>query len=295
MVISLWLIATITFFILHNIPGGPFTREKALPPEVVAALNEKYHLDDPLLKQYADYLKGIVTFDLGPSFQYIGVEVTDLIKDGFPVSAKLGGATSLLVLFLGVPLGIISALKKNKWEDYLVTILATMGVAVPGFVIATVIIYIFSAKLGWLPSNGLDTWRHYIGPSVALGGFSLAFVSRLMRSSMLEVIQQDYIRTARAKGLSEFRVIIKHALKNAILPVVTFMGPMIAAIMTGSFIIERIFVIPGMGKYFVESVGNRDYTVIMGATVFYAAFSIVMILLVDLFYGLVDPRIKLED
>jgi len=295
MVISLWLIASITFFILHNIPGGPFTREKALPPEVVAALNEKYHLDDPLLKQYADYLKGIVTFDLGPSFQYIGVEVTDLIKDGFPVSAKLGGATSLLVLFLGVPLGIISALKKNKWEDYLVTILATMGVAVPGFVIATVIIYIFSAKLGWLPSNGLDTWRHYIGPSVALGGFSLAFVSRLMRSSMLEVIQQDYIRTARAKGLSEFRVIIKHALKNAILPVVTFMGPMIAAIMTGSFIIERIFVIPGMGKYFVESVGNRDYTVIMGATVFYAAFSIVMILLVDLFYGLVDPRIKLED
>ncbi len=175
------------------------------------------------------------------------------------------------------------------------TIMATMGVAVPGFVIATVIIYIFSAKLGWLPSNGLDTWRHYIGPSVALGGFSLAFVSRLMRSSMLEVIQQDYIRTARAKGLSEIRVIVKHALKNAILPVVTFMGPMIAAIMTGSFIIERIFVIPGMGKYFVESVGNRDYTVIMGATVFYAAFSIVMILLVDLFYGLIDPRIKLED
>jgi len=295
MVISLWLIASITFFILHNIPGGPFTREKALPPEVVAALNEKYHLDDPLLKQYADYLKGIVTFDLGPSFQYIGVEVTDLIKEGFPVSAKLGGATSLLVMILGVPLGIISALKKNKWEDYLVTILATMGVAVPGFVIATVIIYIFSAKLGWLPSNGLDTWRHYIGPSIALGGFSLAFVSRLMRSSMLEVIQQDYIRTARAKGLSEFRVIVKHALKNAILPVVTFMGPMIAAIMTGSFIIERIFVIPGMGKYFVESVGNRDYTVIMGAVVFYAAFSIVMILLVDLFYGLIDPRIKLED
>lgn len=295
MVISLWLLATITFFILYSIPGGPFTSEKALPPEVIEALNEKYHLNDPIMKQYVDYLKGIITFDLGPSFQYIGVEVTDLIKEGFPVSAKVGLVTSCLVVLLGVPLGVISALKKNRWEDYLVTIIATIGVAVPGFVIATIMNYVFSARLDWLPSNGLDSWKHYIGPSIALGGFSLAFIARLMRSSMLEVIQQDYIRTARAKGISEARVIGKHALKNASLPVIAFIGPMIAAVMTGSFVIERIFGIPGMGKFFVESVGNRDYTVIMGATVFYAAFSMIMIFVVDLIYGLIDPRIKLKE
>lgn len=295
MVITLWFVVTITFFLMHAIPGGPFTSEKALPDEVLEALNEKYHLNDPLYKQYFDYLLGVVTFDLGPSFKRIGVTVNELIIAGFPVSAKLGGMASLLIIVMGIPLGIISALKQNSITDYIVTIIATVGVAVPGFVIATLMIYVFSSKLDLLPSHGLDTWKHYIAPVISLSGFSLAFVARLMRSSMLEVLQQDYIRTARAKGLPEIVVIAKHALKNALIPVVTYMGPMIAAILTGSFVIERIFAIPGMGKHFVESVGNRDYTVLMGITIFYAAFAIFMILLVDVAYGFIDPRIKLGE
>lgn len=295
MIITLVFVATITFFLMHAIPGGPFQSEKALPEAVIQALNEKYHLSDPLWKQYFDYMKGVFTFQLGPSFKRVGTTVNDLIYAGFPISAKLGFFSTLMVVFLGIPAGIISALKPNKWEDYLVTILATLGVAVPSFVLGALIIYIFSSKLGWLPAFGLTSWKHYIGPVVALSGFSLAFVARLTRSSVLEVMQQDYIRTARAKGLPEFVVIMKHALKNALIPVVTYLGPMIAAIMTGSFIVEKIFAIPGIGKYFVESVSSRDYTVLMGTTIFYAAFSISMIFLVDIAYGFIDPRIKLGE
>lgn len=295
MVITLWFVITITFFLMHAIPGGPFSSEKQLPEEVLEALNEKYNLNDPLYKQYFDYLKGVLVFDFGPSFKRVGVMVNDLIYSGFPVSAKVGGVSILMIVLMGIPLGIISALKQNSLTDYIVTIMATIGVAVPSFVIATVIIYVFSSRLGFLPSHGLTTWRHYVGPVISLSGFSLAFVARLTRSSMLEVMQQDYIRTARAKGLDEGVVIFKHALKNALIPVVTYMGPMIAAILTGSFVIERIFAIPGMGKHFVESVGNRDYTVIMGITIFYAFFAIVMILVVDILYGLIDPRIKFSD
>jgi oligopeptide transport system permease protein len=280
---------------MHAIPGGPFTREKPLPPAVIKALEEKFKLNQPLHMQYFDYVKGVFTFDFGPSFQKVGVDVTDMILEGLPASAKIGMLAVLVVLLIGIPLGIISALKQNKWEDYVVTILATIGVTIPSFVVATLIIYVFSAKLQILPSFGLKTWKHFIGPVIALSGFSLAFVARLTRSSMLEVLQQDYIRTARAKGLSEFVVIGKHALKNALIPVITYVGPMIASILTGSFVIEKIFAIPGMGKYFVESVGNRDYTVIIGVTVFYAAFYIIMVFIVDIIYGIVDPRIKLHD
>ncbi|RKD26385.1 oligopeptide transport system permease protein [Caminicella sporogenes DSM 14501] len=295
MFITLFLVITITFFLMHAIPGGPFTREKPLPPAVIEALEAKYKLDQPLWKQYLDYLKGVATFDLGPSFQRVGVTVNQLIEEGFPVSAKIGGGAVLMVVVLGIPLGVISALKQNKWQDQLVMILATLGVTIPSFVMATAIIYIFSSKLGWLPSHGLTSWKHMIGPVIALGGFSLSFVARLTRSSMLEVLQQDYIRTARAKGLSEFVVVGKHALKNALIPVVTYIGPMIAGILTGSFVIEKIFAIPGLGKHFVESVGNRDYTVLMGVTIFYAAFLLVMILIVDILYGFIDPRIKIGD
>ncbi|MCD6436245.1 MAG: ABC transporter permease [Clostridiales bacterium] len=295
MIITLWFVITITFFLMHAIPGGPFADEKVLPAEVLEELNEKYHLDDPLYKQYFDYLAGVMTFDFGPSFKRVGVDVIDLIYAGFPVSAKVGGLAVLVVIILGIPIGIISALKQNSLTDYIVTIFATLGVAVPSFVIATLIIYIFSSRLSVLPSHGLGTWKHYIGPVISLSGFSLAFVARLTRSSMLEVLQQDYIRTARAKGLPEIVVIGKHALKNALIPVITYMGPMIAAILTGSFVIERIFAIPGMGKHFVESVGNRDYTVLMGITIFYAFFAIVMILIVDIAYGFIDPRIKLGE
>lgn len=295
MIITLWLVITLTFLLMHAIPGGPFTREKALPPAVIKALEAKFKLDQPLWRQYTDYIGGVMRLELGPSFQKVGVTVNDMIKEGFPVSAKVGGLAILVILILGIPAGIISALKNNKWEDQLVRFLATLGVTIPSFVLATILIYVFSAKLGWFPSFGIRSWKHYVLPVIALSGYSLAFVARLTRSSMLEVLQQDYIRTARAKGLSEFVVIGKHALKNALIPVVTYVGPLIAGILTGSFVVERIFAIPGMGKHFVESVGNRDYTVLMGMTVFYALFLVIMVLIVDILYGFIDPRIKVGE
>jgi oligopeptide transport system permease protein len=278
---------------MHSIPGGPFTRERPVPDEILKSLNEKYNLDAPLYVQYFDYMKGLVTFDLGPSYSKIGTTVNDLLVAGFPTSAKIGLMASLLIVILGIPVGIISALKQNKPIDYFVMFMATLGVTVPSFVIATLIIYVFAGKLGWIPSFGLSTPLGYIGPVIALTGYSLSFVARLTRSSMLEVLRQDYIRTARANGLKEFSVIGKHAVKNALIPVVTYIGPMIAAILTGSFVVEKIFAVPGMGRYYVESVTNRDYTTIMGMTVFYAAFYIIMVLFVDIAYGFIDPRIRL--
>lgn len=291
-IITILLIATITFFMMHSIPGGPFTREKPVPDAILKVLNEKYHLDDPVIVQYFDYMKGLVTFDLGPSFSKVGVDVVELIKGGFPVSGKIGLLASILIVLVGIPFGIISALKQNRPIDYTVMFMATLGVTVPSFVIATLIIYFFAGILGWLPTFGLSSPLGYIGPVVALSGYSLSFVTRLTRSSMLEVLRQDYIRTARANGIKELTVMARHAVKNALIPVVTYVGPMIAAIMTGSFVIERIFALPGMGGYFVESITNRDYTTIMGMTVFYAAFYIIMVLLVDVAYALIDPRIK---
>ncbi len=293
-IVTLFIVCTLTFAMMHAVPGGPFTGERNLPANVLEALEKKYHLDDPLWKQYLDYLKGVVTLDFGPSYKKDGVMVSDMLSQGFPVSARLGGITSLIIIGLGVPLGIFSALKRGRWPDYIITVFATLGIAVPTFVLGTLILYIFGAKLSWIPTFGLDTWRHYIGPAVSLSGFSLAFVLRLTRSSMLEVMSQDYIRTARAKGLSWGRVIGKHALKNALIPVVTYVGPMIAGIMTGSFVTEKIFAIPGMGKFFVEAISNRDYTVIMGTTLFYAAFAAAMILVVDIVYVVLDPRIKFD-
>lgn len=291
--ITLLIITTLIFFMMHSIPGGPFTRERPVPDEIMKALNEKYNLDAPLYEQYFDYLKGLVTFDLGPSYSKIGTTVNELLISGFPASAKIGGFASILIVVLGIPVGIISALKQNKPIDYFVMFMATIGVTVPSFVMATLIIYLFAGQLGWLPTFGIDTPLGYIGPVLALSGYSLSFVARLTRSSMLEVLRQDYIRTARANGIREYKVIAKHAVKNALIPVVTYIGPMVAAIMTGSFVIERIFAIPGMGRYFVESVTNRDYTTLLGITVFYSAFYIVMVLLVDVAYGLIDPRIRL--
>ncbi|MCF7925107.1 MAG: ABC transporter permease [Candidatus Izimaplasma sp.] len=291
---TLLVIATITFFLLRAIPGGPFTREKPLPDAIIRALNEKYNLDEPLFIQYLSYIKGLLTFDLGPSYRILGYTVNDIIISGFPTSALIGGIASLLIVVIGIPLGIVSALKQNSPVDYMVMFMATLGVTVPNFIIATLIIYIFSTQLGWLPSNGISNPLGYIGPVIALMGYSLSFVSRLTRSSMLEVLRQDYVRTARANGISERKVIFKHALKNALIPVITYVGPMVAAILTGSFVVEKIFAIPGIGRYFVQGVTNRDYTVIMGMTVLYSAFYIFMILLVDLAYSWIDPRIRLE-
>jgi len=292
--LTIFLIATVTFFMMRAIPGGPFTRERAIPDEILRVIEAKYNLDAPLFVQYLDYLKGLVTFDLGPSFQKVGTSVNDLIISGFPNTAKIGFFAVLAIICIGIPIGVLSALKQNKPLDYFVMFLATLGVTIPSFVIATVFIYIFAGKLGWVPPFGLKTFSSYFGPILALSGYSLAFVSRLTRSSMLEVLRADYIQTARANGLSEFSVIVKHAVKNAIIPVITYLGPTIASIMTGSFIVEKIFAIAGIGRYFVESVTNRDYTTLMAVTVLYAAFYVIMVLLVDIAYALIDPRIRFE-
>ena len=292
--LTLFIIILLTFIFMHAVPGGPFTREKQLPPKVQEALNQKYHLDDPLPKQFFDYLKGLARLDLGPSFKYQGKSVNDFISEGFPVSAKLGLITLVFIVLIALPLGILAAIKNGKWQDVFVMTLATLGVTIPSFVIATALIYVFSFRLELLPTFGLDSWQGYILPIIALGGYSISFIARLMRSSLLEVMKQDYIRTARMQGQTEFKVITRHALRNALIPVITILGPTVAGLLTGSFVIEKIFAIPGMGVYFVDSVAQRDYTAIMGMTIFYATFLIVMIFLVDMFYMMIDPRIKYE-
>ena len=294
MVVTLFMIALLTFILMHVVSGGPFSMEKQVPKAVLEALNEKYHLNDPLWKQFLDYMGGLIRLDLGPSFKYQGKTVNDFINNGLPFSATLGGITLVFVLIASIPMGIVAALKNGKWQDMLLMALATIGVTIPSFVIATGLMYIFSFQLGWTPTYGVDTWQGWILPSVALGGYSISFLARLMRSSLLEVMGQDYIRTARAKGISEGRVIVKHALRNALIPVVTVLGPTVANLLTGSFVIEKIYAIPGMGSHFVNSVTQRDYTTIMGMTIFYAAFLIAMIFIVDIFYCLIDPRIKYE-
>lgn len=294
MLLALFAIATITFFMMHSIPGGPFTSERKLPEAVEAAIAAKYKLDQPIFTQYLDYMKGLFRLDLGPSFNYEGISVIQFINDGFPVSAKLGGMTIIFCIVFALPLGIVAALKNGKWQDMLTMFIATIGVTIPSFVIASLLMYIFSLKLGWLPSFGLDSWKSYLLPVIALGGYTLSYLARMMRSSLLEVMGQDYIRTARAKGLSEIQVILRHALRNALIPLITILGPTIAGLLTGSFVIEKIFAIPGLGQHFVNSITNRDYTTIMGVTIFYAAILIAMTFIVDIFYGLIDPRIKLD-
>ena len=294
MLASLFMIILLTFVIEHSIPGGPFTSDRKVSPEVEAALNEKYHLNDPLPKQFLDYLGGILHGDFGPSYKYTGKEVNDFISNGFPVSAKLGGLTVLFVVLASIPMGILAAVKNGKWQDMLIMAVATIGVTIPSFVIASLLIYVFSFRLEILPTFGLDSWKGYILPIITLGGYSISYLARQMRSSLLEVMGQDYIRTARAKGLSEVKVITRHALRNAMIPVITVLGPTIANLLTGSFVVEQIFAIPGLGVHFVNSVSQRDYTTIMGVTVFYAAFLMAMVFVVDVFYVLIDPRIKYE-
>ena len=239
-------------------------------------------------------MSGILHGDLGPSYRYTGKQVNDFIANGFPVSAKLGFITIIFVLLAAIPMGILAAVKNGKWQDMIVMAVATIGVTIPSFVIASGLIYIFAFKFNFLPSFGVESWKGYILPVIALGGYSVSYMARLMRSSLLEVMGQDYIRTARAKGLSETKVILKHAMRNALIPVITVLGPTIANLLTGSFVVEKIFAIPGLGVHFVNSVSQRDYTTIMGVTIFYASFLMAMIFLVDIFYCLIDPRIKYE-
>ena len=284
MLAAMLAIIVLTFCLMHAVPGGPFTSDRKATPEVEAALNEKFGLNDPLPVQLLRYMGGLLHGDFGPSYKYTGKTVNEFIETFFPVSAKIGLITVVFVLLAAIPMGIFAAVKNGKWQDMLIMAVATIGVTIPSFVIASLLIYFFSHQLGWTPAYWDWSAAGYILPVVALGGYSVSYLARLMRSSLLEVMGQDYIRTARAKGLSEFKVITRHALRNALLPIITVLGPTVAGLLTGSFVIETIFAIPGLGKWFVNGVSQRDYTTIMGITIFYAAFLMAMTLIVDIFY-----------
>lgn len=292
--LTIFLVATITFFLMHSVPGGPFVAEKSISAQAQAALNAKFGMDKPLIVQYKNYMTGVLKGDFSVSLRQRGWEVSNIIKTKFPVSAKLGGMAAALALCVGIPLGSVAALKRGKWIDNVIIVFTTCGIAFPSFVVCAVTMLIFGVKLGWLPTVGLSMPANYVLPVFALSFYPMAYITRLMRSSMLDVIGQDYMRTARAKGLSQSKCLFKHALRNAILPVITYAGPMIAYILVGSFIVEKIFVIPGLGGQFVSSITNRDYTVIMGTTIFLATLVIVMNVVVDIIYKIVDPRIELK-
>jgi oligopeptide transport system permease protein len=290
---TLFIVITLVFFMLRAIPGGPFTREKPLPEATRERLEAAYGLDKSNFEQYLMYMGNLFKGDLGPSFRKPAYSVNELLATGIPQTAQVGGLAVIFVVSVGIPLGVVSALKANSYIDYGGMVIATIGVTVPSFVIGSLFI-LLAQYVDWIPVGGLDKPISYVGPVIALSGYSLAFVTRLTRSSMLEVLRQDYIRTARANGISEFKVIFKHALKNSLIPVVTYVGPMIAALMTGSFVIERIFDINGIGRFFTESIGSRDYTLVIGVTLFYAGFYIFMVFLVDILYSIIDPRIRLS-
>ena len=295
LLISLFMVATLTFVLMQAIPGDPFTQEKAIPEEILKAMYRHYGLDQPWYVQYGRYLKGLITWDLGPSFKYQGRTVTEIIKEGFPVSLTLGLEALLFSIFFGIGLGSIAALKHLKWQDHMTMVIAAVGISVPSFLLATFLQYLFGMKLDLLPVARWGSFDHTILPSLALAALPTAFIARLTRSNMVEILQQDFIQTARSKGLSPTKLILNHALRNALLPIVTYLGPLTTAILTGSFAVEKIFGIPGLGQWFVMSITNRDYTVIMGTTVFYSTLLMVSIFLVDILYCFIDPRIQLME
>lgn len=293
-IVTVWAVATITFFLMNMVPGGPFLSEKAISPAATKALEEKYGLDKPLMERYFTYISDAAHGDFGDSLKQRGRTVMDIITMKFPVSAKVGGMAVIISLCIGVPLGVLAAYKRGTALDSLFSVIATCGIAVPGFVICTVLMYAFGVKLQWLPTLGLKDWKSYIMPVAALAAYPTSYIMRLMRSSMLDVLGQDYMRTARAKGLSQKISLFKHALRNAILPVITYVGPMTAYTLTGSFIVEKIFTIPGLGGEFIKAINGRDYTMIMGTTIFLATLMIILNVVVDIVYKIVDPRIKLK-
>jgi len=304
MIPVLIFISLVTFALAHAVPGGPFDREKPLPAEIKANLNRYYGLDQPLWKQYTDWMgltrnpsgefAGVLQFKFGPSYSSRSRTVNDIFRAHLPVSAQLGFVALCIAVGMGVPLGIIAALKQNTFWDYFSMAIAIFGVSVPNIVLGPIFILVFALTLGWFPVAGWGTPAQMVMPAFALGLNSSALIARLTRASMLQVIREDYIRTARAKGLSERIVIIRHALKNAFIPVATILGPMFAALLTGTFVVEQIFAIPGMGKYFITSITNRDYPVVMGTTLLYAVFLVIANLVVDITYAYLDPRIHYE-
>ena len=293
-VVTAFLVATLTFCIMNLVPGGPFLAEKAVTPQAQAAMEAKYGLDKPLPQQYLTYLSGLLHGDFGLSLKKRGRTVAEIISTKFPVSARLGACALIVAVCIGVPLGSVAAFNRGKLVDNILVVLSTAGIAIPSFLSSTLLMYVFTTKLKLLPSLGLTTPESYIMPVTALALYPTFYIARLMRSSMLDVIGQDYMKTARAKGVSTLLIIFKHALRNAILPVVTYLGPLLASLMTGSFIIEKIFNIPGLGSEFVGAITSRDYPMIMGTTIFLAVFVICMNVIVDILYAVIDPRIKLK-
>lgn len=291
--VTIWAVITITFVLMHSIPGNPFRSESKMPPTVYENLLAKYGLDKPKSEQYVIYLKNLLKGDLGDSMKSRVETVNDMVKRGFPVSAQLGAQALLIAIIFGPALGSLAALYQNKFPDYLSMIVAIIGISVPSFIMGTVLIQYVARNVSFLPIGGWGTWRHSILPSFALALMPLATMARLMRSSMLEVLGQDYIKTAKSKGIKRSAVLIKHAVRNAILPVISILGTTISNLMVGSFVIEKIFGIPGLGRFFVQSISNRDYTLIMGTTIFYAIILVIMLLIVDVAYMIIDPRIKL--
>lgn len=294
MLVTILIIATLTFFLMHAIPGSPFDEERTSNPTIQENLEKFYKLDQPIGVQYVTYLKSIATFDFGPSIKKPNETVNSLLARGFPISFELGIVTIIVALISGVILGTMAALKHNGLIDYFAMTFAVVGISVPNFVLGTLLIQQVAVNWQLLPPATWSSPLHMILPTIALATGPTAIIARLTRASMLEVLTQDYIKMARAKGLSPLRIVVRHALRNALMPVVTIMGTMLAGILTGTFVIEKIFAIPGMGKYFVDSINNRDYPVIMGSTVFYSAFLVFMLFLVDILYGFLDPRIKLH-
>jgi len=294
---TLLILITISFFLIRVAPGGPFDSEKDLPPEIQKNLEAKYHLDEPLYQQYFRYIGDIVQGDFGPSFQYKDYTVTELIAKGFPVSLTIGGFALMLALILGVSLGTVAAVKQNTWVDYLLMSTAMTGISIPNFVVAPLLILFFAVYRNWFPAGGWGDgqWNYLVLPVVALSLRYIAYIARLMRGSMIEILQSDYIRTAKAKGLSTFQTVFKHALKPALMPVVSYLGPAAAGIITGSVVIEKIFGVPGLGRYFVQGALNRDYTLVMGVIIFIGVLIVVFNLIVDILYAYLDPKIRLEN
>lgn len=292
MVVTLWFIITATFLLMHAIPGDPFVSEARLPEQVLANLRAYYGTDRPLAEQYARYLGNLVRLDLGPSFRSDTLGVNEQIAQGFPVSAQIGLQALALALVLGISVGILAAARSGGLTDGVAMLGATLGISVPAFVLAPVLMYVFAVRLGWLPVATWGTWQHSVLPSVALSFGAMAFIARLTRSSVLDAIGQDYVRTAHAKGLLPIRVVLRHVFPNALIPIVTVLGPITAGVLVGSFVIEQIFGIPGTGQLLVRAIFERNYPVILGTTIFYSALLLTFNFLVDLAYGLIDPRIK---
>ena len=292
--LSIFVVATLTFFLMNLVPGGPFVAEKSISKAAQKALEAKYGLDKPLFERYITYITDFVQGDMGLSLRQRGKTVSDIIFSKFPVSAGLAGIAVAVALLVGIPLGCLSAYNCGKFADNFIIVLMTCGIAIPSFITSVILLYTFGSQLKLLPTIGLRTATSYIMPVTALAIYPTAYITRLMRSSLLDVMGQDYIRTAKAKGLSNFVILFKHALRNAILPVITYVGPMLANLMTGSFVVEKIFTIPGLGGEFVSAITKRDYTMIMGTTIVLATLIITANVIVDILYKVIDPRIKLK-